>query len=332
MLDAAHFTYLFSLLAALLYACAALLIKRSSDLGAGVWRTAFLSNLIIAVLFQPLLILGGTVHWDLWWQPVLVAICFIAGQWFTFLSLDKGDVSVATPVLGIKVLLVALFTTLLGSVPLGMELWIAAALATVGIALLNRRTTGTHHHVGRTILTATMAAASFALFDVLVQTWSPDWGLGVFLPISIGISGFLTLAFIPYFEAPLSHIQRNVWPWLIAGTLAMAGQSILFVSTIAAWGLAAPANVIYSSRGLWSILLVWLIGHWVSSREQHHGRAVLAWRMAGALLMMSAIILVLVFPKEKPEDQENVSPSPPALSQNAADYFAMDISQTEISP
>ena len=294
MLDASDLTYLFSLLAALLYAGAALLIKRSSDLGVGVWRTAFLSNIIIAVLFQPLTYLGGTVHWNLWWQPVLVAVCFIAGQWFTYLSLDKGDVSVATPVLGIKVLLVAFFVTCLGIETLRNELWIAAALATMGIALLNRRQVGTHHHVGRTILTATMAAASFALFDVLVQSWSPAWGLGVFLPLSIGLAGFFSLAFIPYFNAPLSQIQRTAWPWLIAGTLAMAGQSILFVSTIAAWGQAAPANVIYSSRGLWSILLVWFLGHWVSSREQHLGGKVLAWRLAGALLMMSAIILVLI--------------------------------------
>jgi len=40
--------------------------------------------------------------------------------------------------------------------------------------------------------------------------------------------------------------------------------------------------------------LVWVVGHWVSSREQHLGRDVLTWRLAGAGLMMSAIALVLV--------------------------------------
>jgi hypothetical protein len=68
----------------------------------------------------------------------------------------------------------------------------------------------------------------------------------------------------------------------------------MFVSTVAHWGHAAPANVLYSSRGLWTVLLVWAFGHWVKSREQHLGRRVLTWRLSGAFLMMSAIVLVLV--------------------------------------
>ncbi len=67
-----------------------------------------------------------------------------------------------------------------------------------------------------------------------------------------------------------------------------------FVGTIAHFGNAAPANVVYSSRGLWTIVLIWVIGHWFTSREQHLGREILLWRLAGAALMMSAIVLVLV--------------------------------------
>lgn len=275
----------------MLYATAASLIKRSSDLGVGVWRTAFFSNLIIACAFQPLLVLGGTVHPELWWQPLIVALCFIAGQWFTFVSLEYGDVSVATPVLGIKILLVAFFVTLLSNETLRSQLWIAAVLATAGIALLNRRTAQAHHHVTRTIMTAGLAAAAYALFDVLVQKWSPIWGPGRFLPLTLGASGVMSFAFILRFHAPLSAISRTAWPWLLGGTLGMAGQSLMFVFTIANWGHAATANVIYSSRGLWSVLLVWFFGHWLNSREQQLGGKVLGWRLAGAALMMSAIVL-----------------------------------------
>lgn len=286
--------YAFVLIAAVLYAAGALVVKRSGDFGAGAWRTAFVSNAVTAVLFQSLLCFGGSWHPELWWQPVIVALCFIVGQWLTFVSLESGDVSVATPVLGIKILLVAIFVTLLGGESLRPKLWAAAALATLGIALLNRRTAAAHHHVGRTIATAGLAAGAFAIFDVLVQKWSPTWGLGRFLPLTIGIAGVLSFGFIPRFRAPLSELPRAAWPWLLGGTLLIAGQSVLFVSTIARWGHAAPVNVIYASRGLWSVLLVWLCGHWVQSREQHLGGRVLAWRLAGATLMMSAIVLVLV--------------------------------------
>ncbi len=290
-----HLSVILPLLAGIVYAAGALLVKRSAELGVGVWRTAFLANVLGAILFQPLLLLGGTWHPELWWQPVLVGLFFMVGQWLTFTSLDGGDVSVATPVLGLKILLVALLVTATGGAALRWQLWAGAILATAGIALLSRRNARSPHEAaGRTIVTAGLAAAAYAVFDVLVQRWSPVWGLGRFLPATMAVSGVLSFAFIPRFRAPLTSVPRPAWPWLLGGTLVMGAQSVLFVSTVANWGQAAAANVVYSSRGLWSVVLVWIFGHWVKSREQHLGREVLFGRLAGAVLMMSAILLVLL--------------------------------------
>ena len=284
---------LLPLVAAFVYAAGALLVKRAAELGVGVWRTAFVANVVCAVLFQPLLMLGGTIHSHLWWQPLLVALCFVLGQWFTFISLETGDVSVATPVLGLKVLLVATFVTIFRGTELRWQLWIAAMLATFGIGLLNLRGgQASHHHVGRTIVTAGLAATAYAVFDVLIQAWAPAWGVGRFLPVALGISGVLSCVFIVRFRAPLSAIPRSTWPWLLGGTATMGTQSVLFVFTVAEWGQAAAANVMYSSRGLWSVVLVWVFGHWVKSREQHLGGRVLGWRMAGATSIAAAIVLV----------------------------------------
>ena len=286
---------LLSLTAAIVYAAAVLLVKRAAELGAGVWRTAFVATMTVAVAFQPLLLLGGTWRPDLWWQPVAAAACFVAGQWFTFLSLETGDVSVATPVLGIKILLVAVLATLLAGDELRWQLWVAAVLATAAVALLNRRSgTGAHHAVGRTIGLAGIAALAYALFDVLVQKWSPAWGVGRFLPATLAAAGVFSLVFVARFRAPLSALPRAAWPWLIGAVLALALQSLLFVTTIAQWGQVAAANVMFSSRGLWSVLFVWLLGHWVRSREQQLGAGVLGGRLAGATLMLSAIALVLL--------------------------------------
>jgi drug/metabolite transporter (DMT)-like permease len=281
-----------SLLAAFLYATGALVIKRSAELGVGVWRTAFVANLICALLFLPLLALGGEIHAGLWWQPVVTGACFVAGQWLTFIAFERGDVSVATPVLGIKILLVAVLVTAIGGERLPPRIWAAAGLATLGIALLNRRpAAGVPHDIGRTVFTAGAAATVFAVFDVLVQLWAPRWGIGRFLPLSLGCAGLLSFALVPRFRAPLSAIDRRAWPWLIGGALLIGVQSVIFVSTIARWGQAATSNVVYSSRGLWTIVLVWLAGGWLASREQAAGR-LLVWRLAGAALMMSAVALV----------------------------------------
>lgn len=282
------------LVAALIYASGALLVKRASELGVGVWRTAFVANLVGAVVFLPLFLFGGTVQAHLWWQPVVVGFCFTIGQWFTFLAMDRGDVSVATPVLGLKILFVALIVTTFGGQHLRPGLWLAALLATAGIAMLNRRGgNAAHHHVGRTIAMAASAAAAFAVFDALIQMWARPWGLGRFVPLTMLAAGAFSFGFVPLFRAPLRAIPRPAWPWLLAGTGIMALQSVLFVSTVAHWGQAATANVIYSSRGLWSVVLVWAFGHWVRSREQSLGGTVLAWRLGGAGLMMGAIALAL---------------------------------------
>lgn len=285
---------LLPLLAALIYASAALLVKRAADLGVGVWRAAFVANVVGAGVFQPLLLLGGTVHPGLWWQPVLVGFCFTVGQWLTFTAMDKGDVSVATPVLGLKILFVAILVTAAGRQSLRPQLWFAALLATVGIALLNRRGGHAgHHHVGRTIVMAGLAAAAFAVFDVLVQAWAPAWGVGRFLPLTMAAAGLFSFGFIPRFRAPLAAIDGPSWRWLLAGTATMAAQSVMFVSTVARWGNAPGANVLYSSRGLWTVVLVWLFGHWVKSREQDLARPVLVARFTGAAFMMCAILLVV---------------------------------------
>ena len=96
------------------------------------------------------------------------------------------------------------------------------------------------------------------------------------------------------FKEPLSALPKTTWLWLLAGTLTIGSQSMLFVTSVSYWGHAAHLNVLYSSRGLWTVVLVWLVGHWVKSREQNRGSHVLGWRLAGAALMLSAIVLVVV--------------------------------------
>jgi len=284
---------LLPLVAALVYVAGALLVKRASEFDVGIWRTAFLGNVIAAVIFSLLLPFGGNFHVDLLWQPALVAVFYLLGQFLNFLALQNGDVSVATPVMGLKIILVAIFTKLLLTSGVSPTLWAAATLSSVAIALLNRTEGAAHHHVGRTVLCAGASATMFAVFDVLVQKWSPAWGLGRFLPVMLAFTAMFSLGFVPFFKAPLWAIPRPAWPWLLGGCAGIGLQSVIFVSCIAHFGGAAQANVIYSSRGLWSVVAVWAIGHWFANKEQHLGAALLRWRLAGAVMMMTAIALVL---------------------------------------
>ncbi|RFC47312.1 MAG: Permease of the drug/metabolite transporter (DMT) superfamily [Verrucomicrobia bacterium] len=286
---------LFPLVSAFVYTVAALLFKRSSDLGAGLWRTTFVANLICALLFSMLWLEGGPAPDPArLWQPGLIAACLFLGQLSQFFALERGDVSVAVPVFGLKVVIVAFLTPLFTGQPVSSSLWMGALLSTIGIVLLNRQDVDKRPRgLAVTIIGGTVGAICFAIFDLLVQRWGPEWGPGRLLPAIFWINAFLSLGLIQRFSAPLHELPRGTWPWLLGGCVLLAAQSILFVRTIALHGQATSANILYSSRGLMSVLFVWLAGHWFVNHERHLGARVMRWRLLGASLMLGSIVLVL---------------------------------------
>ena len=288
---------LLPLVSAVVYVVAALLLKRAADLGAGVWRTTRIINYTSALVAMPLWLLGGTIpSARLWWQPAVGGALFFAGQIFTLLALSTGDVSVATPVLGVKILLVALLSAVLIGDPIGARLWTAAALSSTAIVMLNFSRPRTHKRVSTTIVLAALGAAAYACFDVLVQKWSPVWGSWV-VPIAMACAAAYSLP-LRRFDArktiPSEEISPAYTRWVIGGAACFAVQGLMFITSISVYGQATSANVLYSSRGLWSVVAVWGIGHWFTNREQHLGAPVLAWRLVGAILMMAALMMVLV--------------------------------------
>lgn len=288
-------TVVYPLIAAFFYAFGALVLKRSSDLGVGLWRTTFVANLIVAALFSLLWLLPGhPIERELLWQPGVIAMCLFVGQISQFLALEKGDVSVAVPIFGLKVVIVAFLTPMLTGDAVGLKTWIAALLSVVGITFLNQKEGGKRpKNLAITLIAGGVGAVCFAVFDVLVQKWGPNWGAPRLLPCIFWINALLSFGLIFRFSAPLSAIPRQAWAWLTGGSALLGTQSIIFVSTLAVYGKATSANIVYASRGLLSVVLVWMIGHWFMNQEQHLGAKVLRWRLLGAALMLSAIVLVV---------------------------------------
>ncbi len=276
---------------AVVYVFAALFLKRASELGGDVWRTARACNFAAALAFCPLLFFGGAIpSVALLWQPALVALLFVAGQVLTVLTLRIGDVSVATPVMGLKIIFVAFLTTMIVQEPLTARLWIAAVLSSAALALLNIRPDQPHDRTATTILLAASAALCYAFFDVLVQKWSPAWGMGRFLPAMMGMAALFSVL-LPRSGAPHSPASTR---WMFAGAACLALQALMLVSSIAFYAQATTANVMYSARGMWSIVIIWFAGRWFGNTENRHGPRILAWRLLGAACLLAAIFIVLL--------------------------------------
>lgn len=282
--------------ASLIYVFGALFLKEASSRGAGLWRTAAITNGICALVFAALWFLGGTLpEGAAWSQPAIAAALFVGGQMMGFFALHYGDVSVATPVMGIKVVLVAFFVTAILGERVPPAVWIAAALSSAGIVLLSRGGQGpSAGRSGPAIAFGGLAAATFALFDVLVQKWAPAWGAGRFLPammafVALFSSGLLILSYHRKEKVP-----PGAWRPLLLGGFFIAVQGLLLITALALYSKATRINVVYSARGLWSVAAVWWVGHWFGNSERDRGPAVLRARLAGAALLLAAIVLVVV--------------------------------------
>ena len=284
---------LLPLLASILFVCGLLLIKRAGAAGAGTATTLFLTNECSAVVFSLLWLLGGPGQpWTLLWQPAVIAVLYVSGLVFTFLAIERGDVSIATPVFGVKVILVPLLLTTVGGARLPVEVWYAAALATAGIALIQWTGRGQSHHVVLTILLAVSAAASYATFDVLVQRWSPAWGTGRFLPIVYWFVGLLSLGMLPWVQ--WSKItDRRASRFLIPGAALISLQALCIVVTLSMFGDAARVNVVYALRGLWSVGLAWITATIWGGAESELGRSTMLTRLAGAGVLTIAVALAI---------------------------------------
>jgi len=283
------------------YVAAVLLVKRSSVYGVGLWRTAFISNVAMGLCFSPLWLLGGAepTGW-MFGQAALCAALFFTGQVFTFAAL-AGDVSLATPVLGLKIIFVAGASALLVAETVKPAWWIAAALGTAAVVLLQASPRGSvsrvpdgGQHPGRTVALAASSALAFAFCDVLVQRFTPAWGPGRFLPVMFGLVGLFSFGLIPVFAAPLRTVPRAAWAWLLPGAVLLAMQAAGMAFTLGVHGRATVANVLYSTRGLWSVLAIGLLGAWLGTAgERKLPPEVFRRRLWGAGLMMAAVALVL---------------------------------------
>ncbi len=285
---------LLPLLASLLFVCGLLFIKRSSGAGVGPWTITFLANEFAALLFSLLWFFGGPGQpWGLLWQPAIIAGLYILGLLFTFLAIERGDVSVAAPVFGVKVILVAFLLTLVGDQALPKNVWYAAALATAGIALIQWTGQGHRRHVVLTICLACAAATSYASFDVLVQRWAPAWGAGRFLPIVYWIVGLLSLGFLPWVQWSKLR-EPAIRRCLVPGAMLIALQAVCIVLTLSVFGDAARVNVVYALRGFWAVVLAWAAAKLWGGSEAFLGRKTFLTRLAGAGLLTVAVVLAVL--------------------------------------
>ena len=287
-----------ALLPACLYALFTIFLKQALIRGTNPWKINFFANLALWVPCLPLWFfihpasLIGHANLALW-----SGLAFTTGQIFTFLALQRGDASVATPLLGVKVLVVTFIAAVFFGQSLQPRWWEAAALCSLGIFFV----TGSQSAVKSrdpliTAVFALTAAVFFGLSDVLLLHAGKAIGTLKAIVTMFSEVGLLTLLIYPMI------FGRKIWilradqglNWFIVGLTLLTIQSLGFAACIVLSGDSTAANVLYSSRCVWSVLLAWLMARYLGYGESDVKNSAMFLRMLGAFMLFVAILIVLI--------------------------------------
>ena len=285
-----------ALASAIIYPFGSLFLKRSLDEGGGVLRGGFIANLVLFACFGSTLLFNKAApDWTYVGWALLGGLCFFGGQFFTLLAIRSGDVSVQSPLMGMKVVFVAFFSFFVRPEEVPPLLWAGSALSAAAILLLGGGTPKAFLQHWRTVMWSLIACACFGASDTLVSYRSADFGRIPFLVTMTGVVVVCSFALFPFFSAPLRKMPRDAVQLAIAGGFALGLQGVILNLALAFLGHATAVNIIYSTRALWGVLLVWLLGHKLGNREAlHHGNTVMAKRLAGSLLLCASVVMVFL--------------------------------------
>ena len=288
------------LLASFLYAVGSWGMKLGLRRGAHARLINAISNLAMAGWSAPLvLFFPGTVHSSGFLGAFLAGSALFMGRACAIRALARGDLSLATPVLGMKTIFVAWLTVVFLKEPVGSGLMAGAVLSSLAVALLSLSPGILHgKKEGAALDRATagwalLAAFLFGLTDVTVQRFAKMLGVGWFQPLMFSTLVVLTpLLFLPEFfrkRKAQSLFPAPARAGAIGGSVVIGFQTSLLVLVIGVFGHATATNVVYATRGLWAILMEGALG----GGSAYHDKRVLAVRLTGAALLLASVALAV---------------------------------------
>jgi len=286
---------LLPLTSAILYGIGSLGLRGASQEGVSPWRTTFMANSVSAVAFLIYLRGWPTPELPAAWGPVLgLGVVFFLGNTLTVLSLTYGDVSISTPVLAAKVMIVVGILAALGDGHITSTTWIAGFLTVLGVFLLQLQGKHhpRHHHVLLTILLSLAASTCFAVFDLGIQFLSAEHGFHRVAPYAILSAAVLSFGLLPFCKMPYREIPRKAKRYIWTGAGLITLQATILIFSLGKFQDAAGINIVYGSRGLWGIFMVWAIGKHFGNNELQKNKGAFKFRVAGAVCIVTAIGLV----------------------------------------
>ncbi len=272
--------------AALLYALGYLELKGSIHHGATSKRVNIFSNYAMAAWSMPLAFLAFILpthpNWPAAFAAIGAGVSLFIGRICTVKALAKADLSISAPLLGMKTVLVALFSILLLHAPVGCHLMTAAVLTVAALTLLQIGPDHNKHHRRAAVGWAMGASILFALVDVLTQGYARTSGIAFFQPVMFVVLAAMTPLLGSTPPAPPVAKKR-----LLIGGAVIGFQAPLVIMLIGLFGQATLINILYATRTIWSVA----VDAW---KGEGNAREYWIARLSGAMLLLAAIVLAIL--------------------------------------
>ncbi|MGE9266571.1 MAG: EamA family transporter [Verrucomicrobiales bacterium] len=265
-------------------------IQRSAKAGARPTDITCLSNLLSVSIF--LLFLRPTGGWTLQGVDFLAIAAgagFFLGQWFSVQSVKSGDIAVHSSAMGLKLILLAALSFLVGLEELSWPLLGGVILAVLAVYLVAGASLAGWKEHRNTVFLTLAACVFFGLTDFMTGWQSVQIGGQRWLVLMMASCGLLSLTLLLARSAALPGTLLRpaaLRPALLAG-LIFGSQALIVNIAFTRYQEPTLSNVVYSSRGLLAVLFLW----WLHRKTNPRFRGS---QLAGALLMMLSLALVLL--------------------------------------
>ena len=265
----------------------------------GAIHLLVISHLIMG-LFSLVLLAG---FWPAEWPlpsefihfSIFNALFYFLGQGCLFLALKNTGASRISPLLGLKILILAFIGTVFMDHQYLWEQW-AAVVLSVTAALLLRRSGSAIPLSGLAWILA--ACVFYCLSDINIKFLMDQFEyLGLFRAACVSTSlsfagcGLFSLVLLPFIPKTRTGMRKHALPFAVAWFAAMLFLYACFSLIGFLYG-----NIVQSTRGLISILFGWYIARAGYTHIEEKTTRRVFWRRVGAgLLMVISIILFNTF-------------------------------------
>ncbi len=285
----------FPFIAAALYCVSVIFVKfasRNRELS-GI-SVLVMTNLLSGLVFIPQIFFESQLPpMSIIWQPLIASAFCAVGNIATFICAEKGEISLMTPIMGIKILIVIMLARLFLDIDLPHAITISGAICCVAIFIMGySRDSLNSKKLLLTFFLAITACASYAACDILMQKYAHNFTRGAMLSLTTIMIPLSIIPLIPRFAREVRLASyTTISIGFASATFMVVEMYMMFLSITGEVG-APLCNILYNTRGLMAITFVYFLGkRFASLRELSNASA--TQRAVGATMILIAVAIVL---------------------------------------